>query len=415
MVNLSINNKSFLAESTKTILEVAKENNIDIDTLCFIKDCSETTECGICRVEDLNTKKLIKACTTKVEEGMRINTASRLVQEGKKERVIELLNDHNFKCGSCKRLSNCEFLELIKKTGAKKTEKVEIEESEFTLDNRSSSISVDRSKCLKCGRCVTVCRDKIGTNVMKFNAINHKLVVGPEELKCFDETSCLLCGQCVAACPVGALTEISHIERVTEALNSDEKHVVVGMAPSVRTALGELFGIEIGQDVTKKIYSALKKIGFKKIFDVNFAADITIVEEGTELIERINNNGTFPMFTSCCPGWVRFIENHKPEYIPNLSTAKSPQQIFGAATKNYYPAMNNIDSKSIFTVSIMPCIAKKSESEREEMETHNIRDIDAVLTTRELADLIKKHNIDFKNLENSEADSIMGEYTGAGT
>ncbi|MGL5057573.1 MAG: [FeFe] hydrogenase, group A, partial [Fusobacteriaceae bacterium] len=346
---------------------------------------------------------------------MKINTASRLVQEAKKDRVVELLNEHNFSCGSCKRLSNCEFLELIKKTGAKKTELASCIQNTDSLDNRSKAISLDRSKCLRCGRCVTVCREKIGTSIIKLNKIDGKVLVGPEKLRCFDDTNCLLCGQCVASCPVGALTEISHTEKVIAALQNSEKHVVVGMAPSVRTALGELFGLKVGVDVTKKIYSALKLIGFKKIFDVNFAADITIVEEGTELIERVQNNGTFPMFTSCCPGWVRFIENYKPEYIKNLSTAKSPQQIFGAATKNYYPTAKNLDPKSIFTVSIMPCTAKKYESEREEMETHNIRDIDAVLTTRELADLIKKHNIDFNKLEDSEADSIMGEYTGAAT
>ena len=414
IVTFYINNKEIKADSGKSILEVAKENGIEIDTLCCLKECTGTQECGICRVEDLNKNKLLRACSTKVENGMRLNTASRLVQESKKDRVIELLNEHNFSCGTCKRLSNCEFLELVKKTGAKKTVKIDSFNNEFSLDERSKSISIDRTKCLKCGRCVTVCKNKIGTNVIQLNEIENKLLVGPENLRCFDDTDCLLCGQCIAACPVGALTEISHIEKVVEALKDSSKNVVIGMAPSVRTSLGELFQIELGKDVTKQIYTALKLIGFKKIFDVNFAADITIIEEGTELIERIQKNGVFPMFTSCCPGWVRFIENYKPEYIKNLSTAKSPQQIFGAATKNYYPAMNNLDPKSIFTVSIMPCVAKKYESERDEMQTHNIRDIDAVLTTRELAELIKMNGIDFKNLAHSEADSIMGEYTGAG-
>ncbi|MGL5084475.1 MAG: [Fe-Fe] hydrogenase large subunit C-terminal domain-containing protein, partial [Clostridium sp.] len=314
IVKFSINNKIFSCDSNKTILEVAKENNIEIDTLCFIKNCSGLGECGICRVENLNNNKLLKACSTKIEEGMKINTASRLVQEAKKNRVIELLNDHDFNCGSCSRILNCEFLELIKKTGAKRTETIPYLKTDRSLDKRSKAISLDRSKCLKCGRCVTICRDKIGTNIIKLNEIEDKIFVGPENLRCFDDTTCLLCGQCVVSCPVGALTEMSHIEKVEEALGDPNKHVVVGMAPSVRTALGELFGIELGEDVTKKIYSALKLIGFKKIFDVNFAADITIVEEGTELIERIKNKGTLPMFTSCCPGWIRLIENYKPEY-----------------------------------------------------------------------------------------------------
>ncbi|MGL6098278.1 MAG: [FeFe] hydrogenase, group A, partial [Fusobacteriaceae bacterium] len=414
-INLIINNKNIIAQSDKTILEVARENNIEIDTLCFIKNCSDITRCGICRIEDVKNKKLIGSCSTLVEEGMILNTASRLVQESKKERISDLLNDHNFKCGTCKRVQNCEFLELIKKTGAKKTEMKENLDREELKDNRSKSISLDRTKCLKCGRCVNICRSKAGTSIIQLNEIDGEEFVGPENLKCFDDTNCLLCGQCIAACPVGALSEKSHIERVVDALKDNSKHVVVGMAPSVRTSLGELFQGKVGTDVTKKIYSALRKIGFGKVFDVNFAADITIVEEGTELIDRIKNNGTFPMFTSCCPGWIRFVEQFKPEYIRNLSTAKSPQQIFGAATKNYYPALEKIDPKSIFTVSVMPCVAKKFESEREEMETNGNRDIDAVLTTRELADLIKIYNIDFKNLKESEADPMMGSYTGAGT
>lgn len=414
-VNIKINNKNILTDSNKTILQVAKENNIEIDTLCFLKDCSGTQECGICRVEDLNTNELLRACSTFVKDGMNINTTTKLVQVSKKERITELLNNHNFKCGSCKRLSNCEFLDLIKKSEAKKTKKENIFEKELYIDDRSKSIHLDRSKCLRCGRCVNTCKQKIGTNIIQLNNINNDILVGPENLRCFDDTNCLLCGQCIAACPVGALTETSHIERVLNALNDPHKHVIIAMAPSVRTALGELFEKELGFDATKKIYSALRKIGFKKVFDINFAADITIIEEGTELIERIKNNGPFPMFTSCCPGWIRLVEQFKPEYIKNLSSAKSPQQIFGAASKNYYPYIENLDPKSIFTVSIMPCVAKKFESERDEMNTNGIRDIDAVLTTRELADLIKTFKIDFNNLKDSEVDPMMGTYTGAGT
>lgn len=414
-VTIYINNKKILADSDKTVLQVARENNIEIDTLCFVKDCIGTQECGICRIEDLDSHTLIRACATLVKDGMRLNTASKLVQISKQQRVTELLNNHNFKCGTCKRVSNCEFLDLVKKTGAKITEKNSFDTEEFKIDDRSKSIVLDRSKCLKCGRCVSACKGKIGTGIMQFTQVDGKVIVGPENLRCFDDTNCLLCGQCINACPVGALSEKSHLDRVIDALNDSSKHVIIAMAPSIRTSLGELFKEEIGVDVTKKIYSALRSIGFKKVFDVNFAADTTIIEEGTELIERVKVGGPFPMFTSCCPGWIRLVENYKPEFIKNLSTTKSPQQIFGAASKNYYPAMEKIDPKSVFTISIMPCVAKKFESERDEMETHSLRDIDAVLTTRELAELIKKYKVDFSDLKPSEVDPMMGEYTGAGT
>lgn len=414
-VTIRINGKNFLADTEETILQVARRNNIEIDTLCFVKDCMGTQECNVCRVEDLNNNSLIKACSTKAYEGMNINTASKLVQLSKKEVITELLNNHNLKCYTCKRVNNCEFLELVKKTEAKLHKRKDFSKEEYKEDIRSKSISLDRSKCLRCGRCVSACREKSGTEIIKFNNISGEVFVGPENLKCFDSTNCLLCGQCVAACPVGALTEKSHLEKVMDALNDSTKHVIVAMAPSVRTALGEIFKLEMGTDVTGKIYSAMRKIGFRKVFDVNFAADITILEEGTELIERIKAGGPFPMFTSCCPGWVRYVENYEPEAIPHLSSAKSPQQIFGAASKSYYPFVEKLDPKDVFTVSVMPCVAKKFESERPEMENHDTRDIDAVLTTRELGDLIKKYGIKFDTLEDSEVDPMMGTYTGAGT
>ena len=232
--------------------------------------------------------------------------------------------------------------------------------------------------------------------------------------KCFDETNCLLCGQCVAACPVGALNEKSNMDRVKEALADPNKHVIVAMAPAVRTAMGELFRMGYGQDVTGKVYAALRQLGFDKIFDINFGADMTIMEEATELIERIKNNGPFPMFTSCCPGWVRQVENYYPELLDNLSSAKSPQQIFGTASKTYYPHISDIDPAKVFTVTIMPCTAKKFEADRDEMEVNGLRQIDAVLTTRELAKFIKDSKIQFAKLEDEEADPAMGEYTGAG-
>ena len=230
----------------------------------------------------------------------------------------------------------------------------------------------------------------------------------------FDNTNCLLCGQCVTACPVDAIYEKSHIERVKNALEDPEKHVIVAMAPAVRASIGELFGMGFGVDVTKKLYSALRELGFDKIFDINFGADMTIMEEATEFIKRIKNNGPFPMFTSCCPSWVRLVEKYHPEFLNNLSSAKSPQQIFGSATKTYYPELVDIDPSRVFTVTIMPCTSKKFEADREEMSINGLRQVDAVLTTRELAKLIKDNKIKFKDLEDSEVDSAMGEYSGAG-
>ncbi|MDQ0148254.1 ferredoxin hydrogenase [Eubacterium multiforme] len=410
-----INGKKVLAEKGETILSVAKKNGIDIPTLCFLEDCNNMGNCGVCLVEVEGEKDLVKACSYKVKEGDIINTANERVQKAVKERVSEILNDHNLKCGKCKRLKDCELLKLVIKVNGKKSENFNIDEEKY-IDDRSKSIVIDRSKCIKCGRCVAACREKIGTKIMDFRTNNNEVVVGPEKLACFDDTNCLLCGQCVAACPVGALSEKSHIEIVEDALKDKDKHVIVGIAPSVRTAVGEAFGMGYGKDVTGKIYAALRGLGFKKVFDVNFAADVTIMEEGTELIGRIKNNGPFPMFTSCCPGWIRLVENYYPQLLNNISSAKSPQQIFGAASKSYYPHIEDIDPKKVFTVSIMPCTAKKFEASREEMVNKDgIRDIDAVLTTRELAQLIKKNNIDFINLEDEDADPAMGEYTGAGT
>lgn len=414
MCQVIINGKEVIAKNEETILSLAKRENIDIPTLCFLKDCNNMGNCGVCLVEVSSEKDLVRACSYKVKEGDIINTANERVQKAVKERVSQILNDHNFKCGTCKRLKNCEFLALIKKVNGKKAENFVFDDEKY-IDNRSKSIVIDRSKCIKCGRCVAACRENSGTEIMGFRDKDGTICVGPENLACFDETKCLLCGQCVVACPVGALSEKSHIDRVLDALKDEDKHVVIGIAPSVRTAIGEAFGMDYGTDVTGKLYAALRKLGFTKVFDVNFAADVTILEEGTELIGRIQNGGPFPMFTSCCPGWVRLVENYYPNLLNNLSSAKSPQQIFGAASKTYYPYVEGIDPSKVFTVSVMPCTAKKFEADREEMWNDDIKNVDAVLTTRELAELVKNNNIDFLNLEDEDADPAMGEYTGAGT
>ena len=414
MKNITINGNKILVNEDKSLIKIAKDNGIDIPALCFLEDCSNVGQCGVCLVEVEGQDELVKACCFIPEDGMVINTNTERVQEEVKNTVSSLLDKHEFKCGPCKRRENCEFLKLVIKTKARASKPFIVADKTEYVDDRSKSIVLDRTKCVKCGRCVAACRVKTGTESIKFIEVNGENIIGPENLKCFDETNCLLCGQCVAACPVDALSEKSHMDRVKEALENEEKHVIVAMAPSVRTAMGELFKMGYGVDVTGKLYTALRHLGFDKIFDINFGADMTIMEEATELVQRIKAGGPFPMFTSCCPAWVRQVENYYPKFLENLSSAKSPQQIFGTASKTYYPQVADIDPKRVFTVTIMPCTAKKYEADRPEMENDGLRNIDAVITTRELAKMIKDAKIDFAKLEDSEADPAMGEYTGAG-
>ncbi len=415
MINITINENEYQVSEGSTILEAIRSNGMDITTLCYLKECLNVGKCGVCAVEVEGKNNLVLACLTKVEEGMVIKTDTEKVQERVKTRVSALLNKHEFKCGACPRRENCELLKLVIKTKAKAATPFVVPDKTEYIDNRSKSIMIDRSKCVLCGRCVAACSSKTGTNSLKIANVDGKRIVTTGCDEWLDNTNCLLCGQCVVACPVAALQEVPHIDRVKAALADPEKHVIVAMAPAVRTAMGELFKMGYGVDVTGKIYTALRQLGFDKIFDINFGADMTIMEEATELLERIKNNGPFPMFTSCCPGWVRQAENYYPQLLGNLSSAKSPQQIFGSATKTYYPEISGIDPKNVFTVTVMPCTAKKYEADRPEMEINGIREIDATITTRELAKLIKDVKINFAQLEDGEADPAMGEYTGAGT
>ena len=415
MINITINENEYQVSEGSTILEAIRSNGMDITTLCYLKECLNVGKCGVCAVEVEGKNNLVLACLTKVEEGMVIKTDTEKVQERVKTRVSALLNKHEFKCGACSRRENCELLKLVIKTKAKAATPFVVPDKTEYIDNRSKSIMIDRSKCVLCGRCVAACSSKTGTNSLKIANVDGKRIVTTGCDEWLDNTNCLLCGQCVAACPVAALQEVPHIDRVKAALADPEKHVIVAMAPAVRTSMGELFKMGYGVDVTGKIYTALRQLGFDKIFDINFGADMTIMEEATELLERIKNNGPFPMFTSCCPGWVRQAENYYPQLLGNLSSAKSPQQIFGSATKTYYPEISGIDPKNIFTVTVMPCTAKKYEADRPEMEINGVREIDATITTRELAKLIKDAKINFAQLEDGEADPAMGEYTGAGT
>ncbi|MGL5634023.1 MAG: ferredoxin hydrogenase [Sarcina sp.] len=415
MDKIIINGKEICFEGDKTILQLARENDIDIPTLCWLSDVKNAGRCGVCAVEVEGSDRLQRSCAVKAKDGMVIRTDSDKVIEEVRSKLSEILDVHDFKCGTCSRKENCELLKLVIKTKAKASKPFIPEDKSALIDDRSESLVIDRSKCVKCARCVSACKNRTTTKSieLKRNA-NGEMQIGPKGGEKFDDIGCLLCGQCLIACPVACLKEKSHIERVEEALADPKKHVIVAMAPAVRTSLGELYGMGYGVDTTGKIYTACRELGFDKVFDINFGADMTIMEETTEFLKRIKNNGPFPMLTSCCPSWIRLVENHHPELITNLSSVKSPQQEFGAASKSYYPKLEGLDPKNVFTVTIMPCISKKFEASREEMEVDGIRDIDAVLTTRELHALLKKRKIDFKNLEDSLADPAMGEYTGAG-
>ena len=414
MKNIVINRKDIQIEENKTILDLARENSVDIPTLCYLKDCNDIGNCGICSVEIEGKDELAAACNTIAEDGMVITTDSEKVQNNIKQRVSAMLDKHEFKCGPCKRKENCELFKLVIKYKARASKPYIVADKTPFVDDRSRSLVLDRTKCVLCGRCVAACEHKTGTCTLIFKEENGNQIIGTENNACVDDTNCLVCGQCIIACPVDALSEKLHIDRVKEALNDPEKHVIIAMAPAVRASIGELFNMGFGDDVTGKLYTAYRQLGFDKIFDINFGADLTIMEEATELVQRINDEGPFPMFTSCCPGWVKQAENYFPEYLDNLSSAKSPQQIFGAASKTYYPKIAGIEPKNVFTVTVMPCTSKKYEAGRPEFEIYGNREIDAVLTTREIAKLIKDAKINFSKLEDSEVDPAMGEYTGAG-
>ncbi|MDR0847374.1 MAG: [FeFe] hydrogenase, group A [Lactobacillales bacterium] len=416
MTKFYINEVEYTTNEDISILEFAHKNGIEIPSLCFMKDCGNTSKCGVCSVQILKDGKAMKrlACGTKIEEGMSIITDSEEVKEAQKARVVALLNKHEFKCGTCVRKTTCEFLKLVIKTKAKADAPFVPEDPQANIDDRSESITIDRNKCLLCGRCEATCKVRTTTGSIAIQKGENGRQVGPTGEGCFDDTNCILCGQCVAACPVAALKETNHIDRVKAALADESKHVIIAMAPAVRTSLGELFNLPIGTDVTGKAYTAMRELGFDKVFDIDFAADVTIMEEGTELLTRVKEGGKFPMFTSCCPGWVRLVENYFPQYLDHLSTAKSPQQMFGATAKSYYADLTDIDPKDIYVVTVMPCIAKKHEAARPGMENDGLRNVDAVITTREFARMVQEAKIPFAKLDEGVTDPAMGEYTGAG-
>ena len=413
-LNIKIEGQAYQVEEGLTILEAARECGYEIPSLCAFNhgECS-LASCRVCLVEATGARGLVASCVYPVAEGMEIKISSPKAAEARRASVELLLSNHSMNCQQCDKNGNCELLYVAQITGARENKFVG-SKTPITVDEINPSIVRDTSKCILCGRCVARCKAAHGTGILGFEKRGFNTIVAPAENRGFSESPCILCGQCVNVCPTGALSEKSEIAKVDEAMKAG-KYVVVQTAPAVRAALGEEFGMKIGTPCTGKMVAALKRLGFNKVYDTNFAADLTIMEEATELLDRIQNNGVLPMITSCSPGWVNYAEYYYGDQLDHLSSCKSPHQMQGAIIKSYFAEKQGLDPKNIFVVSIMPCTAKKFEKARPEMEVEGLRDVDAVLTTRELAKLIKRSGINFNKLPDEEFDQdIMGEYTGAG-
>ena len=416
-VNVTINGIQVNVPKNYTVLMAAREAGIDIPTLCFLKDINEIAACRVCVVEvdikGVAMRNLPASCVLQVQDGMNVRTNTPKVRNAVRMNVELILANHNRECLTCLRNGTCELQKLCDELGISDIE-FQGAKREAKLDNLSHSIVRDTSKCILCGRCVSTCKDVQGIGILDFTKRGFNTEVAPAFDYSMKDVPCVYCGQCIQACPVAALRERSYIDEVWEAIDDPEKYVVVQTAPGVRASLGEEFGYPVGTDVTGKMVAALRRLGFDKVFDTNFSADLTIMEEGTELLNRVKNGGKLPLITSCSPGWVRYCEINYPDFLDNLSTCKSPQQMFGAIAKSYYAQKAGIDPKKMVCVSVMPCTSKKTEANRPEMEVDGIRDVDFSLTTRELGDMIKQARISFKHLPDEKQDSIIGEYTGAG-
>ncbi|MBR7163603.1 MAG: [Clostridia bacterium] len=414
MVTISINGKSISVPKDYTILQAARSAGIDIPTLCYLKDINEIGACRMCLVEVKGARTLVTACVYPVNEGMEVFTQTERVRKARKAVLELMLSNHNKKCLTCARNRNCELQTLAEELNVTELP-YEGAQTPSTIDDVSPSIVRDNSKCILCRRCVAVCKKIQTVGAIDATQRGFNTTIGSSFEKSLNETDCAMCGQCVSVCPVGALYEKDGLAPVWKALADETKHVVVQTAPAVRAALGEEFGLPIGTPVTGKMAAALKALGFDKVFDTDFAADLTIMEEGTELLNRIKEGGKLPLITSCSPGWVKFCEHNFPDFLDNLSSAKSPHEMYGAILKSYYAEKAGIDPKDIFVVSVMPCTAKKFEAQRPELSGTGYPDVDAVLTTRELAKMIKEAGLKFNELEDAVFDSPFGdEATGAG-
>ena len=413
MVNIKINNLPIQVEEGTTILDAAKKAGIKIPTLCYLRDINAIGACRVCVVEVKGARSLVASCVYPVFEGMEVFTNTQRVLESRKKTLELLLSDHKQNCLSCDRNQKCELQALALEYNCDSF-KYEGEKSHAEYDDSTAYLIRDNSKCIKCRRCVAACEKYQSVAVIGPNGRGFDTRIGCAFEKNLAETPCVGCGQCINVCPTGAITERSESDNVIAAIANPTKRVVVGTAPSVRVGLGEEFGSPIGTNVEGKMVAALRRIGFNDVFDVDFTADLTIMEEGTEFIGRLKNGGTLPMITSCSPAWIKFIEHNYPEQLGHLSSCKSPQQMFGAVVKTYYAEKLGMDPKDIYVVSIMPCVAKKFEKTRDNQAAAGVPDIDAVLTTRELAKLINRFGLLFNELPDEEFDAPLGIDTGAG-
>lgn len=412
LIKVNIDGKELEVEPGITVLAAARKANIDIPTLCFLKDINNAGDCRMCIVEIEGRRGYVPSCNTVVTDGMVVRTNTPGIEEARRVILDLILSSHNRTCLTCVRNGNCELQTLAEKFGMTELE-YEGKEVEPHIDDMSPSIVRDASKCIMCKRCVATCKNIQGISAIDVAGRGYGSHISTENEKSLNDVNCTFCGQCIEACPVGALKEKDETKTVFRKLRDKDTVVVVQTAPAVRVALGEEFGMPIGTNVTGKMVTALKRLGFDRVFDTNTGADVTIMEEATEFIHRLNGEGPLPLITSCSPGWIKYIEMNYPENLPHLSSCKSPQEMFGALIKSYFAEKENIDPKKIFNVAVMPCIAKKFEKTREELSRDGMQDVDAVITTRELARMIKQANIDFTTLEDSEFDNPMGSATGA--
>jgi len=416
MLNLKINGKPVQVEAGTTILDAAKKVNVKIPTLCYNPDLPAWAACGICIVRMEGSPKMVRACCTPVAENMSVITHDPEIVAVRRTVIELILSNHPNDCLQCPRNGSCELQTLAAEFGIRDMP-YERFLKDLPIDTSNPAIVLNPQKCIRCGRCVKVCQDMQNVWAIEFLGRGEKGRIAPAADVKLGDSPCIKCGQCAAHCPVGAIYEHDDTQRVWTGLQQADLHSVVQIAPAVRVALGEEFGLEPGQLMTKKIYAALRKLGFKTVFDTNFSADLTIIEEGTELVKRLTEGkGEIPLITSCCPAWVDYMEKYYSDMIPNFSTAKSPQQMMGAMIKTYWAKKANVDPAKVFSVSVMPCTAKKWETGRnDDMKSSGFQDVDISITTRELARMIKQAGIDILNLPEEDADNPLGPYTGAGT